>query len=223
MISHKIFKSKLHTKPFNYIHIEKLFDDKTVAKLIKKFPEDKYFKKKKDITKYETKRKFLVLHDLYEDYWFKSKFWEKFIKKNLYYDYKNALLEKFSSFSRKPFPEELNFLNIRIELSIDEIGYKLDAHTDEPSRLITSLIYLNEKKTVQKKIGFNILKNKKNLSNYTGKHLDEKNFRKVNTIPFGRGNMLAFLRSNNSYHSVSKNNIYERKSIQIAIYYKNKS
>ena len=38
MISHKIFKSRLNTKPFNYIHIEKLFDDKTVAKLIKKFP-----------------------------------------------------------------------------------------------------------------------------------------------------------------------------------------
>ena len=59
MISHKIFKSKLNTKPFNYIHIEKLIDDKTVAKLIKKFPQDKYFKKKKDITKYETKRKLL--------------------------------------------------------------------------------------------------------------------------------------------------------------------
>ena len=223
MISQKIFKSKLNLKPFNYIHIEKLFDDKTVEKLIKNFPEDKYFKKKGDITKYETKRKFLVLYDLYENYFFKSKFWNKFIKQNLYYDYKNALLEKFSPFARKPFPKELNFLNIRIELSIDEIGYKLDPHTDEPSRLITSLIYLNEKKSSQKKIGFNILKNKKNLSNYSGKHLEEKHFRKINSIPFGRGNMLAFLRSNNSYHSVSKNNIYERKSIQIAIYYKNKS
>ena len=31
------------------------------------------------------------------------------------------------------------------------------------------------------------------------------------------------LRSDNSYHSVDLNNISERKSIQIAIYYKNKS
>ena len=31
-----------------------------------------------------------------------------------------------------------------------------------------------------------------------------------------------FLRSDNSYHSVDLNNISERKSIQIAIYYKNK-
>lgn len=223
MISEKIFKSKLHSKPFHYIHIQKLFDDKTITKLIKNFPADKYFKKKADYTNYDTKRKFLVLHDNYENYWFNSNFWKNFIKQNLYYDYKNALLEKFLPFVRKPLSKELNFLNVRIELSKDEIGYKLDPHTDEPSRLITNLIYLNDKKSFQKKIGFNILKNKKNLPDYHGDHLDEKNFTKMKTIPFGRGNMLAFLRSNNSYHSVSKNDIYERKSIQIAIYYKNKS
>jgi len=59
MISHKIFKSKLNLEPFKYIHIEKLFDDKTVAKLIKNFPADKFFKKKDDITRYETKIKTL--------------------------------------------------------------------------------------------------------------------------------------------------------------------
>ena len=34
--------------------------------------------------------------------------------------------------------------------------------------------------------------------------------------------MIAFLISNNSYHSVERNNIYERKSLQVAIYYKHK-
>ena len=223
MISEKIFKTKLIQEPFQYIHIKKLFDDKTVTKIVNNFPKDKYFQKKKNYTKYDTKRKFLVLYDMYENYWFNSKFWKKFIKENLYFDYKNALLEKFLPFTRKPFSKELNFLNIRIELSIDEIGYKLDPHTDEPSRLITNLIYLNEKKLPQKKIGFNILRSKNNLLNYDGKHLEDKNFKKIKTIPFGRGNMLAFLRSDNSYHSVDENDIYERKSIQIAIYYKNRN
>jgi hypothetical protein len=112
---------------------------------------------------------------------------------------------------------------MRIELSIDEIGYKLDPHTDEPSRLITNLIYLNQKKKIQKKIGFNILKSKMNLLNYDGRHLEDNNFKKIETIPFGNGNMLTFLRSNNSFHSVKENNLYDRKSIQIALYYKNKS
>ena len=223
MISEKIFKSKLHQEPFKYIYIEKIFNEKTIVKLINNFPDDKYFTKKKNFTKYDTKRKFLVLYDMYENYWFKSKFWRSFIEQNLNYDYKNALLEKFLPYIRKPSSKkELNFLNIRIELSKDEIGYKLDPHTDDSSRLITNLIYLNEKKSPQKKIGFNMLINKNNTRNYGG-HLDDKNFKKIKTIPFGRGNMLAFLRSNNSYHSVDENNIYERKSIQIAIYYKNKS
>lgn len=222
MITQKIFNAKLNTEPFYYIHLEKIFD-KTVSKLIDNFPADKYFQKKKNYTKYDTKRRFLVLYDMYENYWFNSNFWKKFIKQNLHYDYKNALLEKFLPYIRKPFSRELNFLNLRIELSIDELGYKLDPHTDEPSRLITSLIYLNEKKVPQKKIGFNILRNKKNKFNYDGEHLDENEFKKIKTIPFGRGNMLSFLRSDNSYHSVDLNNINERKSIQIAIYYKNKS
>lgn len=105
---------------------------------------------------------------------------------------------------------------------MDEIDYKLDPHTDDTSRLITSLIYLNKNKKSEKKIGFNILKHKKKTLNYNGRHLDGKNFKKIKTIPFGQGNMLAFLRSNKSYHSVDQNNIYERKSIQIGIYYKNK-
>ena len=46
------------------------------------------------------------------------------------------------------------------------------------------------------------------------------NLKKSKQFPFGRGNMLSFLRSDNSYHSVDLNNISERKSIQIAIYYK---
>ena len=31
---------------------------------------------------------------------------------------------------------------MRIELSIDDIGYKLDTHTDDSTRLITNLVYL---------------------------------------------------------------------------------
>lgn len=223
MISEKIFKSKLNTEPFKYIHIKDFFDKKTVKKLLKNFPNKKYFIKKSNYTKYDTKRKFLILYDMHKNYWFNSKFWKKYIKKNFHYDYKNALIEKFLPYIRKPLSKELNYVNIRIELSIDEIGYKLDPHTDEPSRLITNLIYLNKTRSKKKKIGFNILKHKKNKLNYSGKHLSEKNFVKVKTLPYGMGNMLAFLRSGNSYHSVNKNNIYDRKSIQIAIYYKNKS
>tara|TARA_B100001057_G_scaffold501157_1_gene621186 strand:- start:2189 stop:2872 length:684 start_codon:yes stop_codon:yes gene_type:complete len=223
VLTHKIFKSNLVDKPFYHININNFLDDKTVSKLIKNYPEDKYFQKKGNYTKYDTKRKFLVLYDMHDNYFFKSKFWTNFIKKNFYIDYKNAMLEKFLPLIRKPFNHEKYYINMRIELSKDDIGYKLDPHTDDNTRLITNLIYLNEKRRPEKKIGFNILKHKNNKLNYNGKHLNDKNFKKIKTIPFARGNMLAFLISNNSYHSVEKNNIYERKSLQVAIYYKHKN
>ena len=82
------------------------------------------------------------------------------LSKIFYIDYKNAMLEKFLPLIRKPFKNEKYFINMRIELSIDDIGYKLDPHTDDSTRLITNLVYLNEKRRPEK-IGFNILKHKK--------------------------------------------------------------
>ena len=149
-LTHKIFKSNLINKPFYHININNFLDDKTVTKLIKNFPANKHFQKKGNYTKYNTKRKFLVLYDMHDNYFFKSKFWINFIKQNFYIDYKNAMLEKFLPLIKKPFKNEKYFINMRIELSIDDIGYKLDPHTDDSTRLITNLVYLNEKKTRKK-------------------------------------------------------------------------
>ena len=71
---------------------------------------------------------------------------------------------------------------MRIELSIDDIGYKLDPHTDDSTRLITNLVYLNEKED-QKKIGFNILKHKKNKLNDDGRWFNDKDFKKLKQYP----------------------------------------
>lgn len=82
----------------------------------------------------------------------------------------------------------------------DSAGYKINPHTDTPAKAVTALFYLNDAEE-----GTSLYRPKKNgFKSKEGGHLPRKDFIKVDTVPFKAGTMLAFARTDESFHGVEE-------------------
>jgi FkbM family methyltransferase len=80
----------------------------------------------------------------------------------------------------------------------DSHGYQIPPHTDTPAKAMTALFYLNDAEE-----GTSLYRpKKKGFKSTDGLHLPRKNFTKVSTVPFKAGTMVAFARTDESFHGV---------------------
>ena len=83
----------------------------------------------------------------------------------------------------------------------DQSNYQLGPHTDLPTRLLSILIYLPS--LDQPSIGTSLYQPIDPQFNCrTGKHYRSKGFKEVKKIPFKPNTLLAFPRTNQSFHGV---------------------
>lgn len=82
----------------------------------------------------------------------------------------------------------------------DSHGYQIPPHTDTPAKAITALFYLNDAEE-----GTSLYRpKKKGFKSTDGRHLPRNDFVKVSTVPFKTGTMIAFARTDESFHGVEK-------------------
>lgn len=82
----------------------------------------------------------------------------------------------------------------------DSHGYQIPPHTDTPAKVMTALFYLNDAEE-----GTSLYEPRKaGFKSTDGLHLPREKFKKVTTIPFKAGTMLAFARTDDSFHGVEK-------------------
>jgi len=122
-----------------------------------------------------------------------------------------------------------NKIKIGISFSYIKNGGFIVPHTDGIGKLISLMIYFPDTELLEEsELGTNFYNHK--APNYQNKHLKGKNFdefyKKAELIyksKFDRNNLYGFIKSNYSWHSVSKINFgnkdYLRKSININFYF----
>ena len=119
---------------------------------------------------------------------------------------------KFSSIIKKEFAPQLARryrtsepnTRTRIELISDLNGYEIKPHTDAPHKIITILFYFPET-LEQTNLGTHIYEPRVHgFTEETGKQLSFELFKTYSEIPFLPNSMLAFMKTNNSFHGRPK-------------------
>lgn len=119
---------------------------------------------------------------------------------------------EFASIIKKAFSSQLTHryrtselkTRTRIELISDLNGYEIKPHTDAPHKIMTLLFYFPET-LEQTNLGTHIYEPRlKGFTEETGRQLKFELFTTYSEIPFLPNSMLAFMKTENSFHGRPK-------------------
>ena len=127
-----------------------------------------------------------------------------------YFKIKNFVLKIFN----------ITSLRIDIQLARSKSGYNLDPHTDQRSKIIVGLFYLNDMIDENGKdiSSLNLFKNKSNNPKDWVRHPNLEDVEKFETLKIRKNKFLLMLNSKNSYHGVEEfKSINFRKFIYLSL------
>ena len=136
----------------------------------------------------------------------KREFWTSF-HKNFSPHFNNILRVKFKKFldMRFMYLKNVSYTH-SLQLVNDKKNYSLGPHTDQPSKVVSVLIYL-PKDCAQISTGTSIYmpKDQSKLNKELPHvHYAREDFYKVITMPYAPNSALCFIKTNNSFHGVEK-------------------
>ncbi len=185
--THKLAKAEINTHPFQWAHFEKIFNDAILKELSNTFPMDNYeLRSSSRVDKqykiyqkilYDTRKNGIISSAILHNIWLE-------LISNLV---SNTYIQQLSQLIK----QELSQCNIEINCWKYGHGCWLSSHTDKPEKIASQLFYFNE--TWDKSWGgaFRVL-NDNDINNYHSE------------IFPGLGNSIILVRSDNSWHGVSK-------------------
>ena len=233
---YKIKNIKLNYFP--YVHCEVPdFLPKTLLKLIEKnFPEDKEFipltkansvsLKKEDMETYSNRKCLNIYDDSLSHQMDEKKlaFWKQFQHIFNSLEIVTSFLTNHPQYMNSRYPNGTSGVSFstRSQVISDKTNYALGPHTDNPGKLFTLLIYLNDAmEDEESNIGTSVYTPiTKNFICKRGTHHKHEEFIKMYTSSFQKNNIFGFYRTDNSFHGVEKiTNAYKaRKLIQYSIW-----
>lgn len=157
---------------------------------------------------YPKERKTLPIKCFHDGFKMMEKYVESADKKNqyarLYKWFRHimipSVLKKYNINLRNITHDELLYVH-------DDLGYALAPHTDVREKIVTILMYLPDDDAISS-AGTNLLVPKeKGFTDKFNMKLKEENFNIVKTSKFIPNNIFSFVRSDTSFHSVSKLNL----------------
>lgn len=184
-----ISRSVVETEPFNYLYVEDVFPWSTYKKLINFLPGVYLEIEKSRGTRGYPKRFTAVPQDF---------FW-----KSIYEQLLNGELER--CLCKKLFIGEGNYVQDLL-LIRDEPGYSIPPHTDSTNKAITVLFYLPKDGSIIEEGTSLFTPKQKGFTCKTGRHYSFEDFDKFKTMMFKPNSMLAFARTDNSFHGVEPTN-----------------
>ena len=136
----------------------------------------------------------------------KQKFWTSFYE-NFCPNFSNILRAKFKKFLDIRFAHLKNLSYTHtLQVVNDKKNYSLGPHTDQPSKVISLLIYLPKNRT-QISTGTSIYMPKdpsKINPELQHLHYPREDFYNVITMPYAPNSAFCFIKTNNSFHGVEK-------------------
>lgn len=187
-IVNRVNNTVMETEPFKYLYVENVFPMDVYEEIIKNLPEGEYMEIEKTRGTRGYPKRFTAIPE--------SPFWlnlNRQLKKAGILD--RCLLNRFGiGYSEKYL---IDLLLIR-----DEPGYSIPPHTDSLNKVITVLFYLpKDEGLIDEGTSLFTPKTKYFVCD-TGKHYSFDDFDKVKTVMFKPNSMLAFARTNDSFHGV---------------------
>lgn len=208
-IIEKLNGSVLVTDPFPYIYIENFLPQDFFDYIVGIMPEDRYlssFSEKKYVTHVKPIENKILL-TIYNSS-IKYKELEGVPNRDKIID----LHKWYSTFLKKAVANKLqvsleNERDDDLLYNIDTPGFFKVPHTDTPQKIFSILLYITESKVgtsihTPKEIGF---------TDSVGYDLPPSMFNKIFTTTHKPNNMFAFVRTDNSFHSVEKLSSGERR------------
>lgn len=180
----RINKVKIIKKPFKYLYVDNIFPKDVYESIVNSFPENDYVEIEKSRGTKGYPERFTAKPS-----------WTGLYKQLLSGKLKSTLCKKFGVEDTGDLVEDL--LLVR-----DLPGYSIPPHTDSPRKVITVLFYL-PKDDSQLHEGTCLFECKeKSFTCETGVHHSFDDFDEFYKAPFKPNSMLAFKRTDNSFHGV---------------------
>lgn len=207
---------KLNITPFPFKNKSQVFSEKIFNKVKENWPDENLFKPYADGKKRSIgdagRFGFYICGHVARDYLKnldsnKQKFWHDFIKK----EFRDLVYEEYIQylpFIRDRFKQ--NYTNVEFQLfAVLVNSYKkieVRVHTDNPSMLITGLLYISNPKKTRSGTTIYVPKDK-NFTHTGSNFLNFDLFKKFYTCDGYKNSMLSFLKTSNSFHGVPTINL----------------
>jgi len=202
----KIAAAQVNLDPSPHFIIDSVFDEDMYRAFLKNWPKYEMFKKLSETGRisYDTERfavlfnkeHFANLPDEIRLFW--ASIWLHVIN---HADVQQAFVNRFQAFSGKSWLGEKEYFGDGLLIS-DRTTYRINPHTDMPHREVTVLYYMPEDKS-QIKYGTSFYRPKDpKFECPKGLHHDRALFDEVTRLEFLPNRMMAFIRTNTSFHGV---------------------
>tara|TARA_X000000950_G_scaffold196918_1_gene236997 strand:- start:7291 stop:8136 length:846 start_codon:yes stop_codon:yes gene_type:complete len=197
--------------PFPHTINKKIFSKKLWQEINENWPEKKFFETYADghnrTKKCSGRFGFYIMgysaNNFFKKKGYKNKFWKNFSD----FELKDNIKKKyflFLPYFRKRFEEVYDKVELQsfAVLVYTNKQIKVKVHTENPSILMSGLIYKNT--NLHTNSGTTLYKAIKEQKDSGVKFLNSSNFKIFKTIPFKNNHELCFIKTNNSFHGVEK-------------------
>ncbi len=207
-LAYKVGNAHINMFPFPHIYVKDVFPDNYYQRLQESLPDPKAMLPIEQVrpVKGYKERFVLELNDKnlgplspeVRDFW--KDMQNILVERG---NFSNLVFTKFQPFIEQRFQGQpgLGF-NAETLLVEDTTNYKLGPHTDSPRKVVTMLFYL-PKDDSQSHLGTSIyIPNNTEFRCPGGPHHAREHFSRLHTLPFLPNSMLAFFKTDNSFHGV---------------------
>lgn len=209
-VARRLGEAEVVSDPYPHFFLENLFPGEFYRELLDRLPSRDAYQNLFEITTLKLDHfRFRDQRDL-ADGWINSlpqelkAFWETFNSWFLSPELATAVLRSFAGPMQRRFGSEDNWPEVSVEVQLirHEAGYFLQPHSDANSKLVVLLIYLPQDAS-GKHLGTSIYQPRdRGFTCPASKHHPFEDFNKVWTAPYLPNSVLAFARSDCSFHGV---------------------
>jgi hypothetical protein len=209
-VAGRLLASEVVAEPYPHYYLENLFPDDYYRALLNHLPESAVYQNLFEVTTLKLDH---FRHRDQRDFnegWTKTlpdgikEFWDSFNQWFLGPDLAQAVLASFAEPLRARFGEKQSWPEVSVESQLirHRAGYFLGPHSDLHTKLVVLLLYLAPDESASH-LGTSLYRPKD--STFTcpkSTHYPFEDFVRVKTAPYKPNSMLAFLRSDISFHGV---------------------
>ena len=213
--AYKLINSPILNFPFPHLYVENIFSDKFYSKIQENLLDSSEMMSMADLYSDNPglsgyKERMVMDFDKKESMQKagegKREFWTSF-HKNFSPNFSNILRSKFKKFLdlRFTYLKNVSYTHT-LQLVHDKKNYSLGPHTDQPSKVVSVLIYLpKDHKQILTGTSIYMPKDPSKLNTELPHlHYLREDFYKVITMPYMPNSALCFIKTNNSFHGVEK-------------------
>ncbi len=205
-LSEKVRSASIRRDPFAHIVIEDIFPSDFYAELRSRLPIDEFYRRFKDSGRvtdtYSPHRWAFAPAQLDQLSGEARAFWAYLFEDVTSNEFTAAIVDKFGADLK--FGETDGDVRIATETCLmrDQTGYELGPHTDSPAKLVSLLFYLAPDDT-HPELGTSLyLPRDRGFFCPGGPHHPFEWFDLVETVPYRPNSMMAFAKSERSFHGV---------------------